>query len=144
MSRTTLARSLTAGVGLAIALGAATSAHAQAQVFTCPEGSGLVTLDAVDFATMPPAEIWSRPRSGSRSAVPALRSSPHTDWNLSGSKKIGNHPSAYFAVFFTDWPIRLAQKIGMFSRTGWLISLSGLPRPVPWPSGSGIFVVGPS
>ena len=33
----------------------------------------------------------------------------------------------------TDRPIRLAQKIGTVSRTGWLMILSGLPSPVPSP-----------
>ena len=76
--------------------------------------------------------------------MPALISSPHTLWYFSGSKKIGSQPSACCAVALTDRPIRLAQKIGMVSRTGWLISLSGLPSPVPSPSGSGTFTVGPS
>ena len=31
-----------------------------------------------------------------------------------------------------------ATQIGMSARTGWLISFSGLPSPVPRPSGSGI------
>ena len=50
------------------------------------------------IATMPPAEICSGPSVGSRSASPALRSSPHTCWNFSGSKKIGSQPSACWAV----------------------------------------------
>ena len=76
--------------------------------------------------------------------MPARRSSPQTCWNLSGSKKIGNHPSAWRAVAATLLPIRLAQNTGMSARFGWLISLSGLPRPVPWPAGSGTCTVWPS
>ena len=83
------------------------------------------------MATIPPAEICSGPSSGSRLTVPALMSSPHTLWNFSGSKKIGIQPSACSAVFFTDRPISEAQKIGTVSRTGWLMSFSGLPMPVP-------------
>ena len=37
-----------------------------------------------------------------------------------------------------------AHQIGMSARTGWLISLSGLPRPVPCPAGSGTCTASPS
>ena len=50
-------------------------------------------------------------------------------WNFSGSKKIGIQPSANFAVAFTDWPIRLAQKIGTLSRTGMVDELERLAQP---------------
>ena len=96
------------------------------------------------MATIPPAEICSAPSDGSRSFMPAARSSPHTCWYFSGSKKIGSQPLASRAVSATLRPIRLAQKTGMSARFGWLISLSGLPRPVPWPAGSGTCTVWPS
>ena len=76
--------------------------------------------------------------------MPLARSSPHTCWNFSGSKKIGSQPLATRAVSATDLPIRLAQNTGMSARFGWLISFSGLPSPVPWPAGSGTWIVWPS
>ena len=96
------------------------------------------------MATMPPAEICSGPRDGSRSASPAAISSPHTCWYFSGSKKIGSQPSASLAVSVTLLPISEAQNTGMSARLGWLISLSGLPSPVPWPGGNGMCTVWPS
>ena len=95
------------------------------------------------MATMPPALICSGARSGSRLARPAFSSSPHTLWNFSGSKKIGSQPSASCAVAVTLRPIRLAHQMGISWRTGWLISFSDLPRPVPCPSGSGTCTVCP-
>ena len=51
---------------------------------------------------------------------------------------IGSQPSATSAVAATLLPISDAHQIGMSSRTGRLMSFSGLPRPVPSPSGSGM------
>ena len=56
---------------------------------------------------------------------------------------IGSHPSATSAVAATALPMSDAHQIGTASRTGRLISFSGLPRPVPSPSGSGMSIVCP-
>ncbi len=87
MPRTTLARRLTAGVGLALALGMTTSAYAQAQGFTCPEGSGPVTLQTVDFASMPPAG-WSLTNTTTNCVGPGqpgwVNTDPAARGNLTG------------------------------------------------------------
>jgi hypothetical protein len=57
---------------------------------------------------------------------------------------IGIHPSATSAVACTLLPMSDAHQIGTSARTGWLMSLSGLPRPVPCSGGSGICTVSPS
>ena len=57
---------------------------------------------------------------------------------------IGSQPSATSAVACTLLPMSDAHQIGMSLRTGWLISLSGLPSPVPSPSGSGTCTASPS
>ena len=75
----------------------------------------------------------------SPAAAPAAASaSPHTSRAFSGTKKIGIQPSAISAASSTFFGPIAAMKIGMRSRTGWLMSLSGLPSPVPWSAGSGI------
>ena len=96
------------------------------------------------MASMPPAEISSRPSSGERLASPAFSWSPHTRWAFSGMNMIGSQPSATSAVASTLRPLSDAHQIGMSVRTGWLMSLSGLPSPVPSPAGSGIWTVSPS
>ena len=82
-------------------------------------------------------------RDGSRLASPAFSWSPHTCWNFSGMNMIGSQPSAISAVAVTLRPFRLAHQIGISLRTGWLISFSGLPSPVPSPGGSGAWNVWP-
>jgi hypothetical protein len=57
---------------------------------------------------------------------------------------IGSQPSAWAAVASTLLPMSDAHQMGMSARTGWLMSLSGLPRPVPWPAGSGTCTASPS
>ena len=87
-----------------------------------------------------------RAAPGRASAWPArpASASPHTRWARSGMNMIGSQPSATSAVASTLLPISDAHQIGMLDRTGWLMSLSGLPSPVPSPSGSGIWTVSPS
>ena len=79
----------------------------------------------------------SVPSAGSRRASPSARASPQASWAFSGWKKIGSQPSAISAASATFFGPMAAMLIGIRSRTGWLISLSGLPRPVPRPAGSG-------
>ncbi len=88
------------------------------------------------MATMPPAEICSCPSAGSRLARPAFNSSPHTWWILLGIEE-DRQPAVGVlgGLAVTLLPIRLAHQIGMSARTGWLISFSGLPSPVPCPAG---------
>ena len=50
---------------------------------------------------------------------------------------IGSQPSAISAVAVTLRPIKLAHQMGISLRTGWLMSFSGLPSPVPSPGGNG-------
>ena len=57
---------------------------------------------------------------------------------------MGSQPSATSAVMATFFSPSAATQIGMRERTGWLISLSGLPRPVPSPAGSGMWYAAPS
>ncbi len=57
---------------------------------------------------------------------------------------IGSQPSAYWAVVSTLLPMSDAHQIGMSARTGWLMSFSGLPSPVPSSGGSGILTASPS
>jgi hypothetical protein len=71
-------------------------------------------------------------------ALPASRDSPHTDAAFSGTKKIGSQASAISAASSTFFGPSAASITGMRSRTGVLISFSGLPRPVPSSGGSGI------
>jgi hypothetical protein len=80
----------------------------------------------------------SSPSDGSRLAVPAASDSPHTSFAFSGRKKIGSQPSAISALIATFFGPIAAITIGMRSRTGRLISFSGLPSPVPCSAGSGI------
>ena len=89
------------------------------------------TSDSSPMARMPPAAIWSVPSDGSRLAVPAARAGPKTSFALSGTKKSGSHPSAISAVMATFFSPRAATQMGMRARTGWLMSLSALPSPVP-------------
>ena len=96
------------------------------------------------MAVRPPAQISSGARSGERLVSPARRSSPQTRSARSGMNMIGSQPSAISAVASTLLPISDAHQIGIVDRTGWLMSLSGLPSPVPWPSGSGTWTVWPS
>ena len=56
----------------------------------------------------------------------------------------GSQPSACSAVASTLLPISDAHQMGMLERTGWLMSLSGLPSPVPSPAGNGTFTTRPS
>ena len=96
------------------------------------------------MATMPPAAISSRPSSAGRRARPALSWSPQTWWCFSGMNMTGSQPSACSAVACTLRPISDAHQIGISLRIGWLISFSGLPSPVPSPSGSGTRTAWPS
>ena len=56
---------------------------------------------------------------------------------------MGSQPSAISAVCSTDLGPSEAIVMGMRGRTGWLMSFSGLPRPVPSPAGSGIVYLAP-
>ena len=96
------------------------------------------------MATMPPADDLEPAELGGRLASPALSWSPHTCWCCSGMNMIGSQPSACSAVASTLLPMSDAHQIGMSARTGWLMSLSGLPSPVPCPAGSGTFTASPS
>ena len=58
--------------------------------------------------------------------------------------KWGSQPSAISAVISTFFTPSEATKIGMRSRTGWLMIFNGLPRPVPWSGGSGSWNTEPS
>ena len=88
------------------------------------------------MARMPPAAICSVPSDGSRLAVPGRERGPEDLLGLLGheedraasrrpprpSWRRSSRPSA-------------ATQIGMRGRTGWLMSLSALPSPVPSPGG---------
>ena len=87
---------------------------------------------------MPPALICSGPSSGSRLAAPASSESPQTSRARSGMNRIGSQPSASSAVISTFLSPSEATQIGMVSRSGWTRIFSGLPRPSPWPSDSGM------
>lgn len=88
------------------------------------------------IASMAWAITSSSPSAGSRRSRPAARDAPHTSPAFSGTKKMGSQPSASSAASCTFFGPMAAITIGMRSRTGWLISLSGLPRPVPPSRGS--------
>ena len=77
-------------------------------------------------------------------AVPAPSEGPKTSLAFSGTKKIGSQPSATSAVMATFFSPSAATQIGMRGRTGWLMSLSGLPSPVPSPGGKGMWYAAPS
>ncbi len=87
--------------------------------------------------TVPPATTSSGGSDGSRLAAPAASESPHTEAAFSGWKNTGSHPSAISAVTSTFLGPNEAMYTGMLARLGWLISFSGLPSPVPSPSGRG-------
>ena len=89
------------------------------------------------MAKMPPAAICSVPSEGSRLAAPASSDGPKTSLTFSGTKKMGSHPSATSAVMATFFSPSAATQIGIRGRTGWLISLRGLPSPVPSSGGQG-------
>src|SRR5260221_12803158 len=80
----------------------------------------------------------SGPSDGSRFAWPAASAAPHTDAAFSGKYQIGCQPSASSAAISTFLGPSAATKIGIRSRTGWLISFSGLPSPVAWAGGGGV------
>jgi hypothetical protein len=80
---------------------------------------------------MPPAAICSVSSEESRLAVPVSSEGPKTSFALSGTKKMGSQPSATSAVMATFFSPSAATQMGMRGRTGWLMILSALPRPVP-------------
>ena len=94
---------------------------------------------------MPPATTSSGPRLAGRLAVPAASASPQTSSRLLGREE-ERQPAVGVLRGALDVLLRRAprRRSGPPARSGLVSIFSGLPRPVPWPAGSGRWKILPS
>ncbi len=88
------------------------------------------------MATASVGEISRSSRLRPPFAKPASRCSPQVASKAWAEEKIGIQPSAISAASSTDFRPIAPRKIGIWLRTGWKLSFSALPWPVPSASGS--------